>query len=81
MDKATMKWWVDYANRLERELGELREELGHYQIELHRQKENSEEVERLLAENKKWKSIASNFYYKRDNAAKQYEKEVRNGNR
>jgi hypothetical protein len=43
--------------------------------------EAADEIERLLAENKKWKSIASNFYYKRDNAAKQYEKEVRNGNR
>jgi hypothetical protein len=52
MDKATMKWWVDYANRLERELSELREELGHYQIELHRQQEisdNREETIRDLA--------------------------------
>jgi hypothetical protein len=48
MDKATMKWWVDYANRLERELGELREELGHYQIELHRQQEiNDERLETI----------------------------------
>jgi hypothetical protein len=48
MDKPTMKWWIDYANRLERELGELREELGHYQIELHRQQEiNDERLETI----------------------------------
>jgi hypothetical protein len=43
--------------------------------------EAANEIEALRRRNRRWRTIATNLYMKRDGSEKQYEKEVRSGNR